>query len=169
MIPSVATSSISRLTRQLEKIEAIPKSDVTDAQQAVDWLLAQYGGQKAADPDKYYKLMVSACTGVDLDILQALAHPTQGIKGKFLPSVGEVVDFLHERLQRRQEGYERAQRELQQLTHIEGPEDSPEAKAAALARWEATRKHLKLKTMDEGEGQQQVSGEIAPDAAPNTE
>lgn len=133
---------------------------------AVDLLMARYAGQKPANPDLYYKLMVSACTGVDLDILNSIWHPTHGIKGEFLPSVPTVVDFLHERLQRRQEAYESTQARLKQLTKPEEPKESEEERAAAVAKWEAVRKNMKLKHMNEGEGRQGVNTAETSPAAP---
>lgn len=153
--PVPASSTLPRVEKLNEivaHINASPRATTSQAQVIVDRLLGMYPTQQPRNPEVYIPMLVIACEGVDIDILKAMVHPRLGLRSKWLPSVEEVVDYLDSKMQARQRELERAQSELEALTRLPAPEESEQAKAAALARWEATRKHLKPQALDEGEG-----------------
>lgn len=132
-------------------IDRSPRATTEQATVIVDKLLGMYPSQQPRNPEVYVPMLIVACEGADLDILKEMVHPRRGLRSKWLPSIEEVVDYLDRKLQARQRELESARRELEAITRLPAPEESPEARAASLARWEAIRKQWPYPSANEGE------------------
>lgn len=93
---------IQELKAEISAIANVPKANSETAAKAVTLLLACYPNQQ--NPDErvakaFVQQLINLCTGVDLDVLQAMIEVNSGSslvrqKPSFLPNAGEVAEWI---------------------------------------------------------------------------
>jgi len=114
---------------------------VPTAFNAVKLMLGCYPAFPPRDEETYCTQMAIALEGVDIDILKELVHPRMGILltcPKYLPGVGEVVDWVQYRLTQRNREIEFNRALIADAERADTePQVSPEEKARVLAKVDA--------------------------------
>lgn len=93
---------IAELRKEIDAIANCPKASEETATKAVTLLLANYPGQQNPDPriaQAMVRQMVNVCTGVDLDVLQAMIELKSSTsllrqESSFLPNPAKVAEWI---------------------------------------------------------------------------
>lgn len=74
-----------------------PERATAEAAARVVHLLLSSFPHEAKNAEVYARQLIDVCTGVDMDALREMVNPRTGLvsTAKFLPSVAEVIEFLH--------------------------------------------------------------------------
>lgn len=97
-------SRVQELREEISRIANAPKANSETAAKCVIMLLACWPGQQ--NPDQrvaaaFVQQLINLCTGVDVDVLQALVDPRGNFvnKREFLPSIASVSDFIEGKME----------------------------------------------------------------------
>lgn len=106
-MPLPASSRIEEINRAIAAIANVPKATREVALKAATALVASYPGQQSSDPivaKAYMQQLVSVCTGVDLDVLQAMLDvnlSTSLVRQErtFMPTPAKVAEWIDWKMQ----------------------------------------------------------------------